>query len=330
MLTHHDSDQLSVGITDVLDQVALDVPGLTAAVAGERVGAKTVQELRVRLGEAIYRLFHQGNSREQPQSPHTFRDRALEERLKMSIPHESCGVVGRHLDSDGASALVELNHVRVWVPMDRVRFDASTARRGQVMVDLPSYRTALSPGFLFVNGSRVGAVVEESPVLRAYFSLADHSAALAVWTLVLRQLETGGACYRAKVLSAPSFYPRHDALVIYVTDDVWGAIRQLLTIAELDELLVNRVSPFTKRIAPGVAIAWEPLVQRQTARRLSFGQHRARVIADSLIEHGLQSPTGTLNDHVISALREADIDPAEPYRNIGSGPTPADFSTIGV
>ncbi|MGJ5897293.1 T3SS effector HopA1 family protein [Streptomyces niveiscabiei] len=292
------------GATDV------DVPNLTARVAGTEIGARTLNELRARLAEELYRTFHQG-ARPAAVHPRDLVDPALEAELKAAVPHPAVRVPTRLLAEDGEEATVVLAGLRVRVPRARVG-----TRDGGVTVELPPYRPSLSPGFLSVVGSRLPRA-QGGPVLRLYLHVPDAGAAPAVWGAVLRRLEGEGLPYRAKILSHPDRYPRRDAMVVYVTDD---AARAVDTVAGIPLDLADPVSPFTRALAPGLSLAWDPAPRAGAARQPSFGQHRARACADGLVDHARYGIP--VAEALARALRAAGADPALPHRNLDS-PCPA-------
>ncbi|WP_050374495.1 T3SS effector HopA1 family protein [Streptomyces acidiscabies] len=297
------------GVTDV------DVPNLTARVAGTEIGARTLNELRARLADELYRTFHQG-ARPAAVHPRDLVDPALEAELKAAVPHPAVRVPTRLLSEDGEEATVVLAGVRVRVPRARVRTQDGAAVEGGVTVELPPYRPSLSPGFLSVVGSRLPRA-QGGPVLRIYLHVPDAGAAPAVWGAVLRGLEDAGLPYRAKILSHPDRYPRRDAMVVYVTDEVERAVD---TVARAPLDLAGPVSPFTRALAPGLSLAWDPAPRAGAARRPSFGQHRARACADGLVDHARYGIP--VADAVARALRAAGADPVLPHRNLDS-PCPA-------
>ncbi|GAQ57681.1 T3SS effector HopA1 family protein [Streptomyces acidiscabies] len=297
------------GVTDV------DVPNLTARVAGTEIGARTLNELRARLADELYRTFHQG-ARPAAVHPRDLVDPALEAELKAAVPHPAVRVPTRLLSEDGEEATVVLAGVRVRVPRARVRTEDGAAVEGGVTVELPPYRPSLSPGFLSVVGSRLPHA-KGGPVLRIYLHVPDAGAAPAVWGAVLRGLEDAGLPYRAKILSHPDRYPRRDAMVVYVTDEVERAVD---TVARAPLDLAEPVSPFTRALAPGLSLAWDPAPRAGAARRPSFGQHRARACADGLVDHARYGIP--VAEAVARALRAAGADPALPHRNLDS-PCPA-------
>nr|WP_262414477.1 T3SS effector HopA1 family protein [Streptomyces sp. ST1015] len=264
------------GATDV------DVPNLTARVAGTEIGGRTLNELRARLAEELYRTFHQG-ARPAAVHPRDLVDPALEAELKAAVPHPAVRVPTRLLAEDGEEATVVLAGLRVRVPRARVGM-----RDGGVTVELPPYRPSLSPGFLSVVGSRLPRA-QGGPVLRLYLHVPDAGAAPAVWGAVLRRLEGEGLPYRAKILSHPDRYPRRDAMVVYVTDEAQRAVD---TVAGTPLDLADPVSPFTRALAPGLSLAWDPARARAPpGSRASASTAHAPAPTASSTTRGTASPS---------------------------------------
>ncbi|MFE5824306.1 T3SS effector HopA1 family protein [Streptomyces erythrochromogenes] len=74
-------------------------------------------------------------------------------------------------------------------------------------------------------------------------------------------------------------------------------------------------SVFTRRLAPGTAMAWEPADDRPGHMHLSFGHHRADSLADALIGHADNQDAQSLDTRVHQALIHAGADPRAPEIN---------------
>ncbi|MFI5822328.1 T3SS effector HopA1 family protein [Streptomyces rishiriensis] len=314
---------MTPGLAEIAEVTTVHADRLTARVAAAEIRADTLRALRERLADTLYRTLHQGAG-DTASHPRDLSDDAFVEDLKQAVPHSVCRVPARRavaaVQGDDEVTVV-LHGVRVAVPRALVTTGSpeDAPAGADVTVELPPCRPALSPGFLAVLGTRQPRD-HASPMLRVYLHLARSEAACAVWGTALRLLEDLRVPYQAKVLAHPARYPRKDAMVVYLGGRTGTALAALVDMAANTpgDDLAHPVSPFARRIAPGVAIAWEPHPDTRAVRRLSFGQHRARAYADGLIEH---SQHGTpLAQAVARALGAAGADPARPYRNLDSPP----------
>ncbi|WP_394621491.1 T3SS effector HopA1 family protein [Lentzea sp. JNUCC 0626] len=281
--------------------------GATTTVNGHRLDADTRPQLVVRLTEWLYAELHAGMANRTLALALSKRDRWLEQACTEVVPH-AAAPVRAVLREAGELLLVEWDGVLVRVPR---AWTAGLPAVGET-VDLlvPPARPALSPGFLFVNGSR--PVERTSPLLRVYVHVSDPDSAVGAWRAVLRALESASVAYQAKVLSRARQYPRRDAIVVYLPSAaaaplVADAVRGLPGIPD-------ETSVFTERLAAGVATAWEPADPRPGRTGLSFGQHRCLVLAHALLD---AADSGEPSEPVIvRAFRDAGIDPLHPARNI--------------
>jgi hypothetical protein len=236
-------------------------------------------------------------------------------RLADEAPHRH-SVVAAHLIADeGPTLLVQVHGVRVRVPAD-IRASNRDPTATEVSLRWPAARPGASPGFFLVDGSR-GAALGDGDVLRVYLHLGHPDAAVAAWRTTLAYLEALDVPYRAKIANSRASYPRQDAMVVYLGSGSWHATETLHD--ALDGIEVEYpTSPFTRRIAPGIAVAWEPARASQGHRRLSFGEHRAAAVADGLIAYARHPCERSRSAELAVALRKAGIDPRAPDRNIGS------------
>ncbi|MFG2577167.1 T3SS effector HopA1 family protein [Streptomyces sp. NPDC048481] len=309
---------MTPGLAEIAEVTTVHAESLTARVADAEFRAGSLRALRERLADTLYRTLHQGAAGTAAH-PRDLSDDAFVADLRSAVPHSVCRVPARHTEAAGMrddEVTVVLNGVRVAVPRALVRpaSPGNTATGDDVTVELPPCRPALSPGFLAVLGS-LRPPATTAPVLRVYLHIARAEAARTVWGGALRALEGLRIPYQAKALAHPSRYPRKDAMVVYLSARTDIALRALAGTAANapDGDLADAVSPFTRRIAPGVSIAWEPHPEPGAVRRLSFGQHRARAYADGLVDHSLHGTP--LTESVARALRAAGADPDRPYRN---------------
>ncbi|MGP3691461.1 T3SS effector HopA1 family protein [Streptomyces sp. IBSNAI002] len=264
-----------------------------------------------RLAAEIYRDLHTGLPRRTPRPPSEEFPSAepahgpdLRQRLIDAVPHTATRV--RAADpvqgEDGSlTATVEGVRVRPRAGTDRA------AHPGEV--ELRAVRPRLSPGFLLADASR--GRPHHGPYLRLYVHLSRADAAPEAWGRILRCLEDTGIRYRAKAASSPDQYPRRDALVVYTGHAAGPVLPRILAQMRRCPGLGDEVSPFTRRLAPGVALACEPSDPRSGMRALSFGEHRARATADGLLALASHGPPA-----LARALRRARVDPAHPAWNM--------------
>jgi hypothetical protein len=324
-MTALDPATLAPALAAALDTVRVDRSGTRAELPGRTVEADSPTELRGRLSAALYDALHTGRSPEDGDLPFSLREPELERRFARAVPHRTTcrpvlvadparvGVTA----ADQDQLLVLRDGVRAWVPRADLVGGRHPAPGEQVLLTVPAIRPAVSPGFLLVVGPGAEEQVDRH-LLRVYVHLADPDAAVEAWAAVLTELAAQDRGYRAKVLSNRLLYPRRDALVVYLS----AAQRDLP--ARLGARLAGIPGPrahtsvFAERVAPGVAVAWEPADPRPEMRGLSFGQHRAAVVARALVAAALDGAPPAPVVH--GALLEAGIDPARPHRNVDSPP----------
>ncbi|MFB9532823.1 T3SS effector HopA1 family protein [Nonomuraea roseola] len=296
---------------------------LSATVEDRLVEGADVRDLQARLSVALYEVYHAGQ-RESGPPPRRLRDPELERRLADGMPHRRITVRVTRLpeparDTErGREVLVVRDGVRVWVPEAIVRVaDEDT------LLTVSACRPAISPGFFLVHGSVIRSretTVGRAPLLRVYMHLDSADQAVGVWPDVLGHLESRVVPYQAKVLSAASLFPRRDALVVYLAASEAGLAREIADVVSGRHEVPSPTSAFVERLAPGVGVAWEPADPRRSRQGMSFGQHRAAVTAQALLD---SAQTGVaLEEALGERLREAGVDPVNPARNIGSPDLP--------
>ncbi|MEV6681715.1 T3SS effector HopA1 family protein [Streptomyces erythrochromogenes] len=292
----------------------------TATVADRTLTGDSAATLRGPLLRALYDVLHAGRA-QTAAPPLTLRDHRFEERLTAATPHRHAPTPARAVDGADAEGvvLVEVAGVRVAVPAANVRTRQALRPGSTVYVDLPATRPALSPGFFLADGPL--GPPEGPTLLRVYVHLTDPERAPEAWHRVLRCLERERVRYRAKILSSPDRYPRTDALVVYLGPDARDLAPALPRLLGALPGRGTATSAFTERLAPGIATAWEPRDDRPGRTRLSFGEHRATVLADALIQH---ATAGLSRDEAVHrACADAGIDPLAPDRNTVPGPESA-------
>ncbi|MFD8546289.1 T3SS effector HopA1 family protein [Streptomyces sp. NPDC059649] len=307
---------VSSALLDAAGLVHVAADRSSATVRGRRIEAETPRELRRLLSDALYNELHAGLSMEDRLLPFQLRDAAFEEELAKGVPHQETTARGLVRVVGGEAHVIELGGVFVRVPADRVRVDGAVAAGSVVDVVNTSMRPRLSPGFFLVEGTRPHRSVD---LLRVYIHIKEWTAAPQAWKTVLNHLESQKLAYRTKVISSKLLYPRRDALVVYLDQRDRHAARGIGDVVGGLPGIGEETSAFTRRLRPGVATAWEPRDSAPGMSSLSFGQHRASVLAKALVE------TADAPDSIAEVLRDhlaaAGIDPADPSRNLGSPDT---------
>lgn len=318
-----------------LDLIELSADRCSGRVGDREIVAENPRELQSKMSAAVYDILHAGQRSHLTGHPRHLRDRRLEGALSARATHRTTRASGTvctpavpaHPVPPG-TVLVERDEVRVWVPIAVLDGAGTPLLPGTpVTFTHTAARPALSPGFFVTDGSR--GLDRSGPVLRLYVHLLDAAAAPDVWETALGVLEAAGARYRAKILSAPRLYPRRDALVVYLPQPHWHQLPELVERLAGRTGLGDSTSLFTQRLAPGVALAFEPGDPDPARRGLSFGQHRSSVLV-----HALFAAAGTgagrreavttadLREAVATAFATARIDVAQPFRNTNSPPLP--------
>ncbi|MEV6583654.1 T3SS effector HopA1 family protein [Streptomyces sp. NPDC051582] len=299
-------------------ELQVDPDALTARVLDTTVTASTLPELRHALADKIYSVLHAGMTLRDEPALRTLRDRQYERLLSDAVPHRDtmveASVTEGATNAADARRIATIDGVRTFVdalaPTDAhvtVRAD-----RDRALLRYPSRRPALSPGFFLVDGSR--GRPRTTRLRRYYLHIEDAAAAPRAWGQLLALLEDGAARYRAKISSNPLYYPRRDAIVVYLDDDD-AAPFDAAGVAAVLTGLGRTTSVFTRELAPGVSTAEEPSDSRPGMARKSFGQHRAHAVAEGLVDHALHPAGPTAEAAVCSALAQANIVPHAPWMN---------------
>lgn len=322
-----DAPVLHPRVRAALTGIEVDPESFTARVHDSVVEADTLQRLRQALGEKLYEVLHAGMDLGDSPRLRTLDDPPFQRLLAEAVPHRET-VLEVPAEQLGGAAVagrrrVTLDGVRVLVPAEAVREEAADpdgANAGRAVLRLPAGRRALSPGFHLVDGS--AGRPRSGDLVRHYLHIKDAEEAPGIWHRLLTELEDSGVRYRAKVASLRLLYPRRDALVVYMNGHDASAI-DMAAVADRLPGLGEATSVFAARVAPGVAMACEPSDPRPGMARLSFGQHRARAVADGLVEHAQNPAAETAEAAVRRCLAAAGARPDAPWRNTeGPGPAP--------
>lgn len=247
------------------------------------------------------------------------------ERLGSANAGQGTWAPGWRVQAAGDALLgVSSGGLQVWVrPQDCRSVDDGSVRElsarpeigDELAIRLPEGSFDLSPGYYTAFSTQPMPPREQARLVRVYFACRPAAAPAFVRTLTSR-LDSATLPFRLKVLADPQDYRRRDAAVLYLPRAALDTATPHLArvVAELRSALEREVPLFTRRLAPGVALAEEPETQE------SFGQHRAALVAEGVVraaEQGRTRPTDRL-DTVLATWAEADVDVRRPHLRPGS------------
>ncbi|MFI6820710.1 T3SS effector HopA1 family protein [Micromonospora sp. NPDC050187] len=213
--------------------------------------------------------------------------------------------------------VVERDGLRLWLAPGEVcpPSGGRPTPGGPVAIRMPRELASWSTGFYVALGDLGLAPATEEPVLRLYWNLRPDGGPRLLAAATAR-LNRAGVPFRLKVASDPALYHRCDAGVLYLPRRRYRAVAGMLTElhGELRDTLDPYTPSFTRRLAPGLALAEDP----QDGG--SFGLHRCGLLAEGVLrayEHG----AWTVADRVAvvaDCFRAAGIHVDRPYLDPGS------------
>jgi hypothetical protein len=214
--------------------------------------------------------------------------------------------------------LVRRGRITAVAAADDVLLSTGHASPGhEVAVRIPRVLPEAAPGFVLVLGEHDLA---GPPDLRVYLN-APQGLRPAVAEALTGALDGVGVGHRLKVLTDESRGARADGVIVYLARadwvSAWGAVAAGLR--PHGQGLVDRVPLFTRRLAPGVAVAEEP------GSGESFGDHRCGILAEAIVgasERGTLDAAARLRA-ALDAFRAAGIDPEAIHRAAASDELPA-------
>jgi hypothetical protein len=135
----------------------------------------------------------------------------------------------------------------------------------------------MQPGFYFAFSEAESDATDESRLTRFYWNVNEQGAVpLTRWiTLTLNRFQIP---FRYKCMTTSGQFDRLDAAVLYVSKKLFRISAELLAAgrAALQEFLRPETPIFTRRLAPGLALAEDP------GNGESFGMNRCRILAEAL------------------------------------------------
>jgi hypothetical protein len=317
---------LSTGLQLALQDIRIAPDGRTAWVRDKEVTAESASTMRFLLAHSLYEALHTGRGVDERKPPTKLRAPEFEARLAKATPHPGTVVAAALTEQRSAAgrSVVELDGLRIGVPdsvvLRKTGGSVSDTGRPVVLMNIPSARPLISPGFFLVDGGK--GRTGKGDLLRLYLRVADADAATELWHTVLSALESRSVTYRAKIISNPASLPRNDGMVVYLSSPSRDATDAVIESALATDLPEATAPAFAQVIAPGVTAAWEPKDDRPGMRGMSFGEHRAQVIARAFVDAAAQRRERPTTAELAAAYIAANVDPAAPARNLDSGDWP--------
>ncbi|MFV8750621.1 T3SS effector HopA1 family protein [Nannocystaceae bacterium ST9] len=189
-----------------------------------------------------------------------------------------------------------------------------------IALRFPNERPYTYPGFFTAIGDGGPTTPDEGrAIVRVYFDVAPTMAAALVSALT-GTLGRSLSRFTLKVLNNPRWYTRPDAAVAYLLRDEYPRAHAVVgeIVRSFGERLGDRTPTLARRLAPGVAVAEEPIIEG--SNRASFGFHRCGLIAEGLARAhsaGVRTAAGR-SACILRAYQDAGLDPARPWLNPGS------------
>jgi hypothetical protein len=219
---------------------------------------------------------------------------------------------------DGDAVTVERDGLRLWIGRQDTYADpADPIGPGQLRaIRFPKELLKLSPGFYMALGNEGLPTEPDRDVTRFYWNLRAEGAPVLV-SRTTASLNADRIAFRLKVLNNPAQYNRCDAGVLYLQrSDYRRAVPIVRRIhVELGAHLKAATPAFTKALAPGLGLAEEPTISRD-----SFGLDRCRLLAEAIVRIHERGVTETDDRLAVveEVFGEEGISLATPYLNPGS------------
>lgn len=301
-------------ILELATSIDVSADGTKALFQGENFTAPNAAALAGKLWTVVYQRSHVGATSATP--VRSLRDVKFSEKLSVSWDARreiSVPIVNRASD---CSIVVDVAGVRWKIPRGHRAVIRESEHTADIAID--AVHQGVSPGFALASSAK--PLANRGPLLRLYGRIEDPAEAPVIWAHLLNHLENQNFPWRAKVCSARALYPRNDAVVVYLPRASWRRAQSCAEVLQSTGALGVQSSPFTRPLTEGVSCAFEPSDTRPAYQRLSFGQHRARICTEAVVEHASTSSMDdadlatTLQTHCIAG----EIDTYDFSRNLSS------------
>ena len=205
-------------------------------------------------------------------------------RLSQANTGEGYWQPGWHVVGLDEDQLIVMKGLKLWVapeacrPVTGTRLSIGT----EVEVAFPKESYRISPSF-YMAYSDVAFDHSRDSLVRLYWNIdSDHVASLM--REVTRHFNSAAVPFCLKVVDDPEGYDRCDSAVLYFYRSDLAAVAVLVASLhrEFATALGSQTPALTKRLGQGLALAEDP------GQGMSYGQHRCRLVAESLIRAGLE------------------------------------------
>ncbi|MGB6180812.1 MAG: T3SS effector HopA1 family protein [Rhodococcus sp. (in: high G+C Gram-positive bacteria)] len=286
-------------ITDAKARVRVDLAAPSATVDGEIVEAPDVRQLESDLGRRLYERLHVGWPSGRNSLARIDRDLGAEAMIASRLPSTPIEIDVSDIRTDGDRITGSVMGARVLLDRMPANLDSPTLTTSDSW-------PALSPGFYMVFGPQRPRSGGRKALWRVYLAAADLDGALDDFALAVGYLRSNATRWQAKIASTPAVYPRTDAVTVYLDHTDLHHARVLAELVGSRPSRWHRTSAFVTELAPGVGFAQEPADPDPTRRGLSYGQHRASIVARAAISG---------DDDLDAALAASGVDPHQYWRN---------------
>lgn len=312
--------RIDVRLRDIWERVHVDESGCRADVDGKPIEAETPRDLEAVLAVSLYETFHARRARDRDAFDGFTHIRDLD--FESGFLEDSRGITTQQEIVPTGDHTAVIDGVRVRLPDE---MDLSRAVPGRpIDVSLPGTRPRVTPGFFLVRSIPAGESMA-APLLRLYARIESPRDARTTWHAALDVLRGLRTAWQAKVLAHPAAYPRADALVVYLPRSSWNVVPDLARSIRAARDTQGPPSAFARALGDGITMAFEPDDRRPGSDKLSFGQHRTRLVASALVRtRGLAYDAYAAE--IERLLFDAGVDPNDVSRNLS---TPASVA-LGV
>jgi hypothetical protein len=294
------------------DQPSPALPRKTLrALDAESARAHLVSQLRQRLYTGFYT--RGAPTPDAASSTRAARCPDFVHALSCANSGKGCWTAGWQVQSvEGNSVVGERDEIRLFAPAGSWRESSGGAVRVGATVDfrMPKEQLGISPGhYLARSDVELGT---SGDLVRVYWNTTAAGALLLMANLT-NTLNDLGLCFSFKVIGHPDCFTRCDSAVLYLLQDDFDRAAPALALAHA--VAAREIEPavpaFTKRLAPGVALAEDP------THAISFGWHRCGLVAEGIVdahELGIDALERRV-DRVRDRFAEAGLGLDAPYLN---------------